>query len=177
VFCPKCGANNLDDAKFCRSCGADIHLVPQALTGHLPEGALEVREGEGKAERKKRKKAKEPPTLEQGLENFFLGIAFLVIFLLGLTYFNALYMLWIWFIIPALAGVGEGIGQVIRSLRESPALPPAAAAADFRPEAIAPPAARRSELPAADTSEILTPPVSVTESTTRNLAERSPKDT
>ncbi|MFN2482444.1 MAG: zinc-ribbon domain-containing protein, partial [Pyrinomonadaceae bacterium] len=35
MFCPKCAAHNLDEAKFCRACGADISLVPQALTGQL----------------------------------------------------------------------------------------------------------------------------------------------
>ena len=37
MFCPKCAAQNADDAKFCRACGTDISLVPQAVTGQLAE--------------------------------------------------------------------------------------------------------------------------------------------
>ncbi len=35
MFCPKCAAQNLDGASYCRVCGANISLVPQALTGQL----------------------------------------------------------------------------------------------------------------------------------------------
>ncbi len=36
MYCPKCGTNNIDNASFCRACGTNLSLVPQALTGHLP---------------------------------------------------------------------------------------------------------------------------------------------
>ncbi len=48
MYCPKCGAQNIEDAKFCRGCGADIGLVPQALTGHLPENRAVGYDAEGK---------------------------------------------------------------------------------------------------------------------------------
>ena len=35
MFCPKCATQNLDGASFCRTCGANISLVPQALTGQI----------------------------------------------------------------------------------------------------------------------------------------------
>src|ERR1051326_6573590 len=35
TFCPKCATQNLDGASFCRGCGANISLVPQALTGQM----------------------------------------------------------------------------------------------------------------------------------------------
>ena len=35
MFCPKCATQNLDGASFCRTCGANISLVPQALTGQM----------------------------------------------------------------------------------------------------------------------------------------------
>lgn len=170
MFCPKCGVHNLEGAKFCRSCGADIRLVPQALRGRLPEGVFVVNEVEaleGKKERKERKeKSYKPPTLEKGLENLFSGIAFLIIFTLGLLYMRGLFLVWVWFVIPGLGYIGQGLGQIIRSGSAGRALPPADS---FSPAASLPPTPAL-ELPAADTSEIKSPPASVTESTTRNLA-------
>lgn len=155
MFCPKCGVKNLEDAKFCRACGADIRLVPRALAGSLPE-------------KKKDAKAKEPPTLEKGFENIFGGIACLVIFVLGFTYFEAYFWISVWFIIPGLEHVGKGVGQIIRARREprSLAAPDAEAAL---------PAADPEALPGAPTHEIAPP--SVTESTTRSLGAGAPRAT
>ena len=32
MFCPRCAAQNLDDAKFCRGCGTNIEIVALALS-------------------------------------------------------------------------------------------------------------------------------------------------
>ncbi|MCA1615825.1 MAG: zinc ribbon domain-containing protein, partial [Acidobacteria bacterium] len=109
MFCPRCATQNLDDAKFCRACGADVRLVPQALAGLMPAG-LAKEEGAGKIEKKRKKDEKDPRLLEKGMENIFVGVAFLVIFLAGLLWFRGAFMIWIWFIIPALACAGEGLG-------------------------------------------------------------------
>ena len=37
MFCPKCATQNIDGASFCRACGANISLIPQALSGQLPQ--------------------------------------------------------------------------------------------------------------------------------------------
>jgi hypothetical protein len=148
------------------------------MSGQMPEGAfgvLEVEERERKGKKERKIKFKEPPTLEKGLENIFVGIAFLIIFMLGFFYMRGAFMLWVWFIIPSLACVGEGIGQVIRSRSARFALPPADAPA---PAAFKR-APRQSELPAPDTSEIIMPPASITEGTTRHLnvpADRASRD-
>ncbi len=37
MYCPRCAAQTVDDAKFCRSCGADLKAVALALAGqNLP---------------------------------------------------------------------------------------------------------------------------------------------
>lgn len=36
MFCPRCAAQNLDDAKFCRGCGTNLETVALALSGRLP---------------------------------------------------------------------------------------------------------------------------------------------
>ncbi len=165
MYCPKCGVRNLEDAKFCRACGADIHLVPQALKGDLPEGVLEVEEHELEGRKERKYKFKEPPTLEKAMESFFGGLAFLAIFVLGYFYYQGAFLIWVWFIIPGLEHIGKGLGQAIRARRERPALAPP------RPtEALHASAPR--ELSAPSTSEIVPPPASVTESTTRSLAGR-----
>src|SRR5215467_5762799 len=35
MYCPKCAAQNSEDVKFCRSCGATLELVALALSGKL----------------------------------------------------------------------------------------------------------------------------------------------
>jgi hypothetical protein len=169
MFCPRCGTKNVDDSKFCRSCGADIHLVPQALSLQLPDNAsavIEVEEQEEEGKKERKYKFKEQPTLEKGLENSFIGIAFLIIFLLGLFYYRGGFTLWVWLLIPSLACLGDGLGQIIRS-RQHPGTKPSGA--DFRPQSLNLPQSR-ANLPAADTSEIISAQhASITEGTTRNL--------
>lgn len=36
MYCPGCGELNSDDAKFCRACRADLKVIAQAMTRHLP---------------------------------------------------------------------------------------------------------------------------------------------
>ena len=36
MYCPSCAANNSNDVKFCRQCGANLTVVVQAMSGHLP---------------------------------------------------------------------------------------------------------------------------------------------
>lgn len=175
MYCPKCGMLNIEDAKYCRACGADISLVPQALTKSLPEGAqgvLEVEEEESGGRKGRKYKFKEPPTLEKGLGKVFEGIAHLMIVTLGFIYFKGWFFVWIWFLIPALSSIGEGIGQLIRAGREPKSLQPQA---PFRSEAVLPPAPQPAgELAAPDTSDMGEHPFSITEGTTRHLDAARP---
>jgi zinc-ribbon domain len=160
MYCPRCAVQNLDDAKFCRACGADIRLVPRALQGTLDEEKLVPHSKE-----KKRK----PATVDEGLKNIFQGIGLLIIFLIGIFVFRGAFWLTIWFIIPALGSFGEGIGQLIRAQQERARLSPPVYAGDaFRPAPLAP-AADLKQFTAPDTAEIVRTPASVTEATTRHL--------
>jgi hypothetical protein len=162
---------NLDDAKFCRACGADIRLVPQALLGKLP-GELE-KQGERKTASRGKEKKREPATIDAGLKNIFKGIAFLFIVFVGLGVFRGAFWLTIWFIIPALESMGQGIGQLIRARQERAQLmkPPAYENEQVQPAPFFAPAPNFKELahPAPDTAEIVNAPPSVTEMTTRHL--------
>jgi hypothetical protein len=163
MYCPKCAVQNLDDAKFCRACGADIRLVPQALQGTLDEEMLAAQTKE-----KKRK----PATVDEGLKNIFQGFGLFIIFLIGLFVFRGAFWLTIWFIIPALSSFGEGIGQLIRARQERQQFlsPPMYEGANFRPVPLPPPrAVDLKQFSSPDTAEIVSAPPSVTEMTTRHL--------
>ena len=146
LYCPKC-ATPIEGVKFCRSCGANVSLVPQALTGQLPAAPVD----DGRARRRKRRTV----TPERAMSNLFTGLAFLLISLAVWRYAPAGRIWWFWMLIPAFACIGEGIGQLYRLNLER------------RDEALAPlPPA--PELPAPTTSNLGTP-ASVTEHTTKHL--------
>jgi hypothetical protein len=112
MFCPKCATQNLDGASFCRSCGANISLIPQAMTGHIaqpapPQDDLLVDEGCSPRGRRRREL-----TLEVAFKNMFIGIAFFIIAIALSRTIGAGW--WFWMLIPAFSLVGTGIGQYIR---------------------------------------------------------------
>ena len=63
MYCPTCAAQNIDNAQYCRACGADISFLSQAMTRPAPEN-------------EKRR--------EQGLRYSFIGAGFLVLALIML---------------------------------------------------------------------------------------------
>ena len=149
MFCPKCSTQNLDGASFCRSCGANISLVPQALTGQLPQPP---------AEKKTDRRGREL-TLDQAFKNAFMGVAFLLIaIVLSRSGFGRGW--WFWLLLPAFAMMGTGIAQFIR-VKEK----------EKRPSLPAPPLAK--SLPEHQET-FIAPAPSVTEGTTRHLGVEAP---
>jgi len=74
MYCPNC-ANPIDGVqKFCRACGANVSLVPQAMTGQLPI----VVAGEEELTSSGKRKRKKVPTIEKAVGNIFTGLGFLV---------------------------------------------------------------------------------------------------
>jgi zinc-ribbon domain len=174
MYCPKCGAANIEDAKFCRGCGADIALVPQALTGHLPEKRAVGYDVEGKPydeSGQRIRKRKEAPRLDKAITNIFTGVGFLLVALCVFLFAPAGRLWWFWMLIPAFTSLGGGVAEYARfkqSKSEEVRLP----GVDSRP-AMPPPPARVSAIPQRNTSELVPPP-SVTEGTTRHL-DQSPE--
>lgn len=163
MFCPKCATPNTDDARFCRSCGTDIGLVPQAMSGALAErlaAADDTRHG-----RRRRHKGDRPPSIDRAVRSFFMGLAFVFIAFAVKTWAPAGNIWWFWMLIPAASMLADGIGTYVRLAREDkeratlPYAPP--------PSAVPPPR-HVSALPPRDTGE-MSPPPSVTEGTTRHL--------
>ncbi len=166
MFCPKCATQNLEGASYCRSCGANISLIPQALSGQLPQ----AREDEpfDIMSRRRRRRGREP-SLDHAFKNIFMGIAFMLISI-ALAFSRMGYGWWFWMLIPAFSLVGSGIAQYVRlKERDKQA---------FLPGSMGQPAMqtrrRVDEFPARNTGELVAPPPSVTEGTTRHLGAEAP---
>ncbi len=170
MYCPQC-ANPIDDnQKFCRSCGANVSLVPQALTGQLPVVALEEDENTRHGRRKHRK----VPTIEGAIGKIFSGIGF-IIAACFITFWFPGGFTWGWsFFIPAFALIGEGIGHYLK-LKENER--------KGQPIVFQPPSSRRSSQPnfqsnpqpaelSAPTTSELQHPSSITENTTKHLKQQ-----
>jgi hypothetical protein len=164
MFCPKCATQNGDDARFCRSCGADISLVPQALTGALAE-RLAATEDDSRRGRRRRHRGERPPSLERAVRHFFLGIAFVFIAFAVKSWAPAGNIWWFWMFIPAAINLATGVAGFSRLADEARRRETQGAAA---PQTTALPPRHASALPPRDTGE-MAPPPSVTEGTTRHL--------
>ena len=167
MFCPKCATQNLDGASFCRSCGANISLIPQAMTGQIsqpapPQDELLVEEACSPRGRRRREL-----TLEVAFKNMFIGVAFLIIAIALSRTIGAGW--WFWMLIPAFSLVGTGIGQYIRVKdRQSRGAfqAPSPVGTQLPP--------RTQPVFARGTDELRSPVPSVTEGTTRHLGVEAP---
>ena len=160
MFCPKCATQNLDGASFCRSCGANISLVPQALTGQMAKPQEEEVDGACGTPRKEL-------TLDQAFKNMFLGVAFLLISIV-LSRSGMGQGWWFWMLIPSFSLMGMGVGQLIRLReREKQASLRAPSARTFSDRF-------QAEIPSRRTDDLMAPAPSVTEGTTRHLGVEVP---
>ena len=155
MFCPKCATNNLDGASFCRGCGANISLVPQALTGQIAPGPVEEVEGRGRGRRHRRELS-----LDHAFKNIFMGVAFLIVAIALSRSIGEGW--WFWMLLPAFSMMGTGIAQYIR-LRER-----------NKSALVAPPVSRTFIEPSHTPNELRPPAASVTEGTTRHLGVEAP---
>lgn len=173
MFCPKCGTENADGSSFCRGCGSNISLVPQALTGTLrdpyaaDERNLSRRERRTlMRERARERKRKKPPSIEGAITPFFGGIGFILVALAVMLFMPEGYMWGFWMFIPAFFMIGSGVSEYMR-WKHSQQTPPLQAYTP--PSAIPPAPPRATEIyPPRPTSEIYAPG-SVTEGTTKLL--------
>lgn len=153
MYCPRCATQNIESARFCRSCGANLSLVPQALSGHLPETR---KDGIEKAIRRIRE-----PNLARGVRRVSVGFAFLVIVAVVFLTRASLGSLGppeaVWLLIPAFFLLLKGIGEMVKVISKERdarhALMPVQTTVKLPPDPIYDPAV----------------PSSITERTTRHL--------
>jgi hypothetical protein len=162
MFCPKCATQNVDGASFCRSCGANVSLVPQALTGQLPSAP--AKDGYDWVARRKRRRE---PSLDSGIRHFMMGLAFIIISVLVGKYSPGGWTWWYWLLIPASTFLGRGISEIVRANQVKTAAP------TFEPSQMSA-GTRPPSLPVQRTGELMTPVPSVTEGTTRHLGAEAP---
>ena len=174
MYCPKCASQNIDNAKFCRGCGADLSLISQALTGQLPQAENPNVIGVQIGKRGRRDKSNKEPRIDKGIQSFVMGLAFILVAFGARYYAPAGNIWWFWMFIPAFSMIGGGIAEIVRwklQLDQQQA--------NNRPlnqpqPVMMPQAPIVSGLPPRNTSEIYTPP-SITENTTRHLDAAAPR--
>ncbi len=172
MFCPKCGQQNPETGKYCRSCGTDLGNVSSALSGVVPQPkALLDRKGK-------------PISYEGAVTKFFTGFAFIIIAcILGYTGAAGGQNWWYWMLIPGFGSLGSGIAQLLQIRRAESGRPiysPVESQPAFQPYQ------NPASLPQPQTQFVspesryktgdLVPP-SVTDNTTRHLDLDSEKGT
>ena len=157
MFCPKCASQNVDGASFCRACGANISLIPQALSGQLPSAPAEECADFGMGRRRR----KGQPSIDGAVRSLMMGIAFAVISVMIGKCSPGGWTWWYWMLIPAATFLGKGFSDLARLKFEKQ-----------QPSSLNSPqlnSVRPADLTAPKTGELMTPVASVTEGTTRHL--------
>lgn len=161
MYCPSCGSKNLDDANFCRTCRSNLSLVPQALTGQLPQQPTERYDKRGRRRYR-------PPTLQNGIQKAFSGIGFLFVALACLLFAPAGRLWWFWMLIPAFTMLGKGISEIVAARQQLPMQQPQHSVPPQPPQQAIPPVPPAVDYSAPKTGELSQqPPTSVTEGTTK----------
>jgi len=143
MYCPACGTENSDDdRRFCRSCGSDLRIVAQALSKSLPVQIASTLDAylENRFQR----------NLMNGVLNL---IAFIALLIVGAGHLISGWTLFGGFLLGlGMLSLVLGIWDIWIYRRN-----------------LAPVAKQNRVEPSPTTKELLTPPLSVTESTTRKL--------
>ena len=179
MFCPKCATQNVDGASFCRSCGANVSLIPQALSGSLPQAQPPAGSNDSYdwSSRRKRRDKQIEPSLEKGIVNLFVGIGFIVAALAVMFRFPG-GIFWGWsFFIPGFSTLGRGLASIVaarRATSPNAQLSAGGAGAPFPYPDGGASATMRLEPGTATTGQLMNPVPSVTEGTTRHLGAEAP---
>src|SRR5215207_1285902 len=163
MYCAQCATQNTDEASFCRSCGANVSLIPQALTGQI------VAPPAAPADEVKYGRRHKPASIENAVVPFFGGLGFFLVAIAVMLFMDGGSKWGFWMFIPAFFLMGGGVSGYLR-LRQHQAqsLPPARGGFGQTTSALPPPRANAGTLPPRDVRGAYAPG-SVTESTTKLL--------
>lgn len=181
MFCPKCGTQNPENGKFCRSCGTDIGVVTDALA-EKTSGALVFDWKLGEPETKDKRRKNPDEVFADGIKEIFGGIGFVAVALiLAFTGIIGGKVWWFWLLIPAAAMIGSGIADMWKAKRMEKRIAANANQTDFlsqpQPNSALPPTSTEYVAPNSNyrTGDLVPP--SVTENTTRHLKVNSDSET
>lgn len=197
MFCPKCGSNQSDDIKFCKTCGGNLSAVRQAVAmREVPEKfdwsktwVAEMFLSEGERERRKEQlelqrgitpEVKRERDLKAGIITSFVGIGvsiFLYVIMQGviLTLHNPgseveiLSRVWVAGVIPFFIGLGVILASLIAGRSRKEAATDSLNSGNVY-QAL-PPGDAYQPVPPGDPERIARTPFSVTDQTTRHLED------
>ncbi|MDQ2747192.1 MAG: zinc-ribbon domain-containing protein [Acidobacteriota bacterium] len=113
MFCPKCGTQNVETVNFCRSCGANLGNVSDALAGKPVNDQMQGFETLN--EIKTWKKKGKPISYETAITKMFSGLAFLIVaIVLAVSGIAGGQFWWFWMLIPAFGSIGSGVAQYVQ---------------------------------------------------------------
>jgi hypothetical protein len=199
MFCPQCGSNQSDELKFCKTCGANLQAVRQAVAVRdagekfdwsktwvaemfLSEGERQRRMEELERMRGITPEVKRYNEIKGGVITTFVGVAvmiFLAIFMEGIVVggkvpqdtAEILNRIWVAGVIPFFVGLGLIINGVFVSKKQAEAV---RREQDKELRALSK-TEDRPALRSADTSEFIPSNFSVTEGTTKHLSKPEAK--
>ena len=103
MFCPKCGIENPDNGKYCRSCGANLSNVLAIVEGNFSEERALTTENN-------------PTELySTGIRNTILGAGFLAIGMFIFTIPPQNTFFWLLPLIPAFCLIASGASRMIKA--------------------------------------------------------------
>ncbi len=114
MFCPKCGTENPENGKFCRSCGIDLGNASAVVSGNLPQ----IQEPYY-FDHKGRKRSNNPDDIwSSSIKNLVSGIGFLIISIVLFSTNVAGGKNWWWaMLFPAFSMLASGISQMVKVKR------------------------------------------------------------
>jgi len=112
MFCQKCGTQNPDDGKFCRSCGTDLAVLPE------PQG-LNLKHPDYYIDTKGRFRPNYPEDLlSTGLRKIISGAGFLIVSIVLFLTHVANGQNWWWaMLFPAFFMISGGVGNIAKARR------------------------------------------------------------
>ena len=123
MFCPKCGTQNPDNGKFCRSCGTDLGNVSAAMSGDLPKNNTDFGfpafDWENRKDAREFHRRKDPTEVfGDAVKQILSGIGFLIVAIVLLTTGAWGGHTWWWaMLFPAFALLSKGISDYLKSRR------------------------------------------------------------
>lgn len=199
MFCPRCGVNQSEELKFCKSCGANLYAVRQVVDSRetdekadqtnpwfaalaLSDAASRRRQEELDHQRGLTPEVKRYNEIKAGVITGSVGFAmalFLFVFMQGLILSGnvspataeILSHLWVAGVIPVFVGIALIFNGLVVSKKLAEISRQAAQTGSNLPDKDAHPL----ELPSADTTEFVPSQFSVTEGTTKHLRSSGQK--